>query len=81
MLWVLAAALLVLPAVAAQLTPEMNWGAEDYLAAALLVGGVGLGIEIAVCIFRTPVQRLAGAGVMIAAGLILWAELAVGILD
>lgn len=81
LLWAGAAALLVLPLLTMQVTPEMNWGTEDFLAAGLLVGGVGLGIELAVRLLRKPIHRMAGAGVVVLAGLLVWAELAVGILD
>lgn len=41
----LAAALLLLPAIAMLFTNEMSWGPGDFLAAALILGGVGLGLE------------------------------------
>lgn len=76
--WGLAALLLITPAVAMAFTREVNWGLEDFIAAALLMAGAGLGLEVAA---RLPARRqlLAGAGV-IGIMLLIWAELAVGIL-
>ena len=38
-MWGMIASLLVLPAVAMCFTPAVNWGAEDFLAAAVLLVG------------------------------------------
>ncbi|MFM5929983.1 MAG: hypothetical protein ACKOPQ_03650 [Novosphingobium sp.] len=78
-LWGFAGFLLLLPAVAMQISREVNWGAEDFLAAALLIGGAGLGVELAVRFIRTRAAMMAAiAGVLFVVALI-WAELAVGI--
>lgn len=78
-LWAFAGLLLLIPAVAMQFTPEVNWDKEDFLAAAVLLGGAGLGIELAVRLIRSRrVMMLAIAGVL-AVLLLVWAELAVGI--
>jgi hypothetical protein len=78
-LWAFAGLLLLIPAVAMQFTPEVNWGKEDFLAAAVLIGGAGLGIELAVRLIKSRnVLLIAIAGVL-AVLLLVWAELAVGI--
>jgi hypothetical protein len=76
--WSLAAAILALPALAMQFSTEVNWGPEDFLAAALLLGITGLGLEVAAAL---PRRRWRGraAMVVLAALLLVWAELAVGI--
>jgi len=46
-LWSAAALLLLVPVVAMPFTAQMNWGAEDFFAAAALICGAGLAIELA----------------------------------
>ncbi len=75
--WSLAAALLLLPAIAMQFTAEMNWGPGDFLAAALLLGGIGLALEGAARLHGRA--RLAVAIAALAVGVLIWLELAVGI--
>ena len=79
-MWGLGGLLLLLPAAAMQFTSQVSWGAEDFLAAAVLIGGAGLAIELAVRLLRTPAQRWVAVSTVIAAALLIWAELAVGIL-
>lgn len=81
LLWSLAALLLMVPLVAMQFTAEVKWGAEDFAAAALLIGGLGLVIEVAVARLRVPLWRMAAIGLAVLAFLAIWAELAVGIFD
>ena len=75
--WSLAAGLLLLPAIAMLFTNEMNWGPGDFLAAALILGGVGLGLEGAAR--QHGRSRLAVVLAALATGLLVWVELAVGI--
>lgn len=76
--WMLAAALLLLPAVAMQFTAEVHWGPGDFLAAALILGAVGLAFEAAARL--SGMARVAVAGAALAAGFLIWVELAVGII-
>lgn len=78
-MWAALALLLTLPAVAMGLTSEVRWGLGDFAAAGLLLGGVGLGIELATrFVAGAPARALACAAV-VAAALLIWAEAAVGI--
>lgn len=77
--WGTAGAVLLLPAPAMLVTDEMNWGAEDFLAAALLLGAVGLAFEGAVRVVRGTTARVAVGLGLLAALLLVWAELAVGL--
>lgn len=78
--WGAAACLLLVPLVAMQLTEEVRWNAFDFVFAAGLILGVGIGFELAVRASRNNAWR-AGAAVALAnAFLILWANGAVGIL-
>ncbi|MBA4780721.1 MAG: hypothetical protein A2792_11490 [Sphingomonadales bacterium RIFCSPHIGHO2_01_FULL_65_20] len=78
--WSAAAALLVAPAIAMLFTREVNWGAEDFVAFALLIGVGGLAGELAVRFARKPVNRAILIAAIALAFLLVWAELAVGIL-
>jgi hypothetical protein len=60
--WGFALALLLMPAIAMQISREWNWGPGDFLVAALLIGGVGLGVEWAVRRSEGPAFRRAAAG-------------------
>jgi hypothetical protein len=78
--WGLAALLLLLPLVAMQFTAEVDWTASDFVFAAILLGTVGLGAELAVRATRSLAYR-AGAGFALAAAfLIVWATGAVGMI-
>lgn len=77
--WGAAGAVLLLPALAMLVTDKMNWGAEDFLAAALLLGVVGLAFEGAVRVVRGTAARVAVGLGLLAALLLVWAELAVGL--
>jgi hypothetical protein len=73
--WSLAVGLLLLPALAMQFTPEMNWGLEDFMAAALIIGGIGLGLEGAARLSGKARTMVALAA--LATGLLVRVELAV----
>ena len=76
--WGLAAALLATPLVAMQFTRDVEWQAGDFLFAAIMLGGVGLAVELAVRISSNSSYRIA-AGTGLAAGLMLvWVNVAVG---
>ena len=79
-MWAGATALLVLPAVAMEMTPEMNWTAGDFVfAAVLLFGSAGL-VELAA---RASGSLAALWGGIIAVGtgfLTIWANAAVGMI-
>lgn len=78
--WGLAAMLLLLPLVATQFTAGVMWTALDFLAAGIIIGGTGLAFEFLVRRGGGLAYRL-GAAVMLAAGfLLVWINLAVGII-
>ena len=79
--WAAACLLLAIPLVAMQFTAEVNWGAEDFAAAAVLIAGLGVAIEFAVAKVRVPARRFAAIGLAVLAFLAVWAELAVGIFN
>lgn len=73
--------LLLVPLVAMQFTAEVAWGVVDFLAAGALLFGAGAAMVLAMRRFERPLQRglaLAAIGLCF---VLVWAELAVGILD
>lgn len=78
--WGAAAGLLALPLVAMQFTREVNWDGFDFLVAAILIGGVGLGLELAVRATRNSGYRVAAALALLTGFLVTWSNLAVGII-
>lgn len=70
--WFFAAALLLTPAIAMQFSREWNWGPGDFLVAAILIGGVGLGVEWAVRRSADPAFRIAAAVALVGAFLLAW---------
>lgn len=81
LLWGGIAALLALPAIAMRFTAEVNWGLEDFAAAAFLLGGAGLALEASAKMLTSPAKRALAALAIVAGLLLVWAELAVGIFD
>lgn len=78
--WGVAACILLLPLVAMQFTDEVNWGGEDFLFAALLLGMTGLSAECVVRLARNDLTRVA-AGLALGGGLLLiWGNAAGGII-
>lgn len=78
--WTLAASLLLLPPVAMRFTDEVAWTGSDFAAAGALVGGVGIGLEIAFRTSRSLAYRAGAAAAIATAFLTVWINLAVGII-
>ena len=74
------ALLLLVPALAMQFTNEVNWGPLDFVYAGALLIGTGLAYEFASRKLRTTRQRVVVGATLAAAFLLIWAELAVGII-
>lgn len=78
--WGGAAVLLLLPFLASRVTPEVDWDGADYLLFGGMLVCAGLAAEALVRMTRTPGARLIGGLAIGAAFLLVWAELAVGVL-
>ena len=78
--WAGAVILLLLPLVAMQVSDEVNWGPLDFALAGVLLFGTGLGIELAVRRSGSGAYRLAAALALVGALLLIWINLAVGII-
>lgn len=77
--WGAIVTLVLLPAIAMTSTKEVTWTAEDFIAASVMLGGVGIAFEMAVRANGSLAYRL-GAAVALGLGLLLlWANAAVGI--
>lgn len=79
-LWGGIAALLLAPAIAMRFTREVNWSAGDFIVAAGLLGLTGIGLELAARVPGSRFRRMAIAGAILGLLMIVWIELAVGIL-
>ncbi len=77
--WGTIAGLVALPTIAMQFTAEIDWTASDFFFAAILLGGVGLGFEIAVRASGAWAYRAGSAMALALSLLLLWANAAVGI--
>ena len=79
-LWGALLALLALPAIAMQWTDEVNWSPSDFVFAAILLGALGAGIDLALRMRGSWLRRLAIATFALASFLTLWINAAVGII-
>jgi len=78
--WGAAAVLLLLPLVAMQFTTEVQWTLSDFIVAGILIGSVGVALELAARASRDWAYR-AGALIAVAAAFLMtWINLAVGII-
>ena len=59
----------------------MNWGLEDFIAAAVLVSGAAVGVWAIRRFAPNGSVRLIGYALVLVALVFIWAELAVGIFD
>ncbi len=78
--WSGAAGLILLPLVAMQVTSEVDWSPADFVFAIVLIGGMGLMFEVAVRLSRNIAYRAGFAFALLAIFLLIWINLAVGII-
>lgn len=78
-LWGLAGLAFLAPAAAMGLTDEMNWGPGDFLLFGALLAAGCAGVELVMRTMRRPLHRLVGGLAVLAAVVLVWAELAVGV--
>jgi hypothetical protein len=78
--WGAAAALVALPAVAMRFTTEVNWTASDFVFAGVLIGGVGLLLELAMRRSGSLAYRAGAAAAVLAGFATVWANAAVGMI-
>ncbi len=73
-------ALLLTPAIAMQFTAEVNWAPGDFVFAIVMLGSVGLVLELAVRSSASTAYRAAVGVALLAGFLQTWVNLAVGII-
>jgi hypothetical protein len=78
--WGGAAVLLLLPLVAMQYTPEVDWSLSDFIVMGALLGGSGLVLELATRGASSLAYRFGVTVAVAAAFLLVWVNLAVGFL-
>ncbi|MCK9425917.1 MAG: hypothetical protein M0Q21_07770 [Ignavibacteriaceae bacterium] len=71
--------LLLIPLIAMQFTDEVSWTVLDFVVAAILLLGTGLMCELVIRKINKIEYRIAICVILLAALLLIWAELAVGI--
>ncbi len=74
------ATLLLIPLIAMQFTNEVNWTLSDFGVATILLLGTGLMCELVLRNINELKYRIAICGALLFTLIIMWAELAVGIL-
>ena len=74
-----AAVILLIPLVAMQFTDEVKWDLTDFVAIGILLLGAGFIYELTARKIRNAKHRFILGVVIVAAVLLIWAELAVGI--
>jgi len=78
--WGIAVALILLPLIAMRFTDEVAWTASDFAFAILLIGSVGIAYELVVRMTGNAAYRAAIAVALLTGLLIVWSNLAVGII-
>ena len=73
------AGLLLIPLIAMQFTNEVNWTLPDFVVAGVLLSGTGLMCELVMRKVNKIKYRITICAVLLAALLLVWLELAVGI--
>jgi hypothetical protein len=78
--WGTAAALILLPLVAMQVTDEVHWDATDFACASALLLGTGVTYELAARRTRNSAYRAAVGVALAAAFILVWVNAAVGLI-
>lgn len=79
-MWGGAALLLLAPWVAMRFTTEVAWDGVDFLAFGLMLAVACIAGEVVARTMRTRVGRVLAGGGIVLAFLLVWAELAVGLI-
>lgn len=75
-----AAILLMVPLVAMQLTGDVSWAVSDFAIMGILIFGTGVAFELALVKADSTAYRAAGGVALASAFLLVWVNLAVGII-
>lgn len=80
-LWGSAALVLLLPMIAMGFTREVDWSAGDFVVFGTMLAGLCVAIELSVRLLRSRSAAALAIAAAVLVFLLIWAELAVGILD
>lgn len=78
--WGALAALLLAPLVAMQFTSEVDWDETDFVVMGFIFGSLGLAFEFMITRSQSIAYRVASGIAILAAFLLIWANLAVGMI-
>jgi hypothetical protein len=78
--WGMAGVILLVPLVAMQFTGEVAWSPSDFIVMAVMLGGIGLTLELAFRNSRNTAYRMAVGVALAASFLLIWITGAVGII-
>lgn len=78
--WGTVAALLLAPLVAMQFTSEVDWDETDFIVMGFIFGSLGLSLEFMITRSQSLAYRIASGIAILAAFLLIWANLAVGMI-
>jgi hypothetical protein len=78
--WGTVAALLLAPLVAMQFTSEVDWDETDFIVMGFIFGSLGLALEFMISRSTSTAYRIASGIAILAAFLLIWANLAVGMI-
>ena len=73
------AIILSIPLIAMQFTNEVNWSILDFAVAGILLSTIGFAIDLTLNHFQTNKTKIIIIAGILFLGVIIWAELAVGI--
>lgn len=71
---------LLIPLIAMHFTTEVNWTLFDFIVAAVLLFGIALSIDFIIRKVKEKTYRIIFSLVVLAMFLLIWAEIAVGII-
>ena len=74
-----AALLLLIPLIAMQFTDEVNWTLFDFIVGGVLLFGTGILCELVMRVIKKMEYRVVFCVALLAALLLVWIELAVGV--
>lgn len=77
--WTAAACILLVPVIAMQFTDEVNWSASDFIIFGAMLLVAGFAVELAQARSASPSYRAGSVVAVAAAFLLVWVNLAVGI--
>ena len=70
--------LLLIPLIAMQFTPEVDWDARDFIIMGILLLVTGLSCELALRKLKKTKHRLLAIGIILLLFVLIWGELATG---